>query len=72
MVITATELKQNLGKYLDTVSNEDIYVMRNGRIVAKISNPANDKVSILDGLVGIAGELTLTAEEARAERLMGA
>jgi antitoxin (DNA-binding transcriptional repressor) of toxin-antitoxin stability system len=70
MLITATELKANLGRYLDTASNEDIFVSRKGKIVAKISNPTRNKIALLDNLAGIAEGVTLSAEEARAERLI--
>jgi hypothetical protein len=69
MLITATEFKSNMGKYLDTTVYEDIFITRKGKIIAKISNPANDKEALLDDLVGIAEECGLTAKEARAERL---
>jgi antitoxin (DNA-binding transcriptional repressor) of toxin-antitoxin stability system len=69
VLITATELKTNIGRYLDTASDEDIFVSRKGKIIAKISNPARDKVALLDSLVGIADGVSLSAEEARAERL---
>ena len=39
MSITATELKLNLGKYLMLAETEDIYITRNGKVVAKLSNP---------------------------------
>ena len=39
MSITATELKSNLGKYLMLAETEDIYITRNGKVVAKLSNP---------------------------------
>ena len=70
MVITATELKSNMGKYLDTAELEDIYVTRKGKVVAKISSPAQDKLAILDKLVGIAEGTNLTLKEARAKRLV--
>lgn len=37
MLITATEssLKNNLSKYLLLASSEDIYITRNGKVVAK-------------------------------------
>ena len=38
MSITATELKINLGKYLMLAETEDIYITRNGKVVAKLSN----------------------------------
>jgi hypothetical protein len=69
MLITATELKSNMEKYLDTAVCEDIFVSRKGKIIAKISNPANDKMALLDDLVGIAEGCNLTAKDARAERL---
>ena len=36
MSITATELKSNLGKYLDQAATEDIYISKNGKIIAKL------------------------------------
>ena len=35
MSITATELKSNLGKYLLLAATEDIFITRNGKVVAK-------------------------------------
>lgn len=57
MIITETEFKTNFGKYLEmiTLSEEDIFITKNGKTVAKVSNPqisAVDKISgILAGLV---------------------
>ena len=34
MSITATELKENLSKYLLLAATEDIYITRNGKVVA--------------------------------------
>ena len=42
MSITATELKSNLGKYLLLAATEDIFITRNGKVVAKLSNPHHD------------------------------
>ena len=39
MIITATEMKSNFGKYLDLVEREDITLTRNGKIVAVIMKP---------------------------------
>ena len=46
MFITATELKTNLGKYLILAETEDIYITRNGKVVAKLSNPYQDRVDV--------------------------
>ena len=48
--ITATEFKVNLGHYLDLVPTEDIWITRNGKIVAKLVNP---NVSAVDSISGI-------------------
>ena len=68
MSITATELKMNLGKYLLLAESEDVYITKNGKVVAKLTNPNADRVEIAKSLVGIipAG---ITPEQAREERL---
>ena len=68
MSITATELKSNLGKYLMLAATEDIFVTKNGKVVAKISNPYQDRVNIAKSLFGILPP-DVTLEEAREERL---
>lgn len=68
MSITATELKNNLGKYLMLAATEDIFITRNGKVVAKLSNPHQDRADIAKSLFGILpNEPTL--EQAREERL---
>ena len=68
MSITATELKENLGKYLMLAASEDIFVTKNGKVVAMLSNPYKDKVEVAKSLAGII-PADITLEEARAERL---
>ena len=68
MSITATELKKNLGKYLSLSSKEDIYITRNGTVVAKLTNPFQDRVDMAKSLFGIL-PADVTLEEAREERL---
>lgn len=67
MSITATELKLNLGKYLRLAESEDIFITRNGKVVAKLSNPNADRVEMARSLLGII-PADITQEEARAER----
>ena len=52
MVITATELKENLGKYINLSQNEDIFVKKNGNIVIKISSVRKDKKFYLNDFAG--------------------
>lgn len=53
MSITATELKQNLGKYLLLSAQEDVYITKNGKVIAKLTNPYQDRVSTAQSLFGI-------------------
>lgn len=48
--ITATEFKTNLGRYLEQVLLEDIWITKNGKTVAKLVNP---NVSAVDSISGI-------------------
>ena len=68
MSITATELKNNLGKYLILAATEDVYITQYGKVVAKLSNPFQDRMAIAESLIGILPQ-TMTYEEARKERL---
>lgn len=68
MSITATELKENLGKYLLMAATEDIFITQYGKVVAKLTNPMQDRVAIAESLFGILPQ-RMTLEEARAERL---
>ncbi len=53
MSITATELKNNLGKYLLLSATEDIFITKNGKIIAKLTNPYQDRVENAKSLFGI-------------------
>ena len=68
MSITASELKMNLGKYLLLSATEDIYITKNGKIIAKLTNPFQDIVDLVESLVGVLKD-DITLEEAKEERL---
>jgi antitoxin (DNA-binding transcriptional repressor) of toxin-antitoxin stability system len=68
MSITATELKTNLSKYLLLAATEDIYITRNGKTIAKLTNPNQDRLDIAESLFGSV-PTTMTLEESREERL---
>ena len=53
MVISASEFKTNLGRYLMLAASQDIYITKNGKSIAKLTNPSVDKLALLDSLVGI-------------------
>lgn len=68
MSITATELKANLSKYLLLSATEDIFITKNGKVVAKLTNPFQERVDIAKSLFGIIPS-DITLEKAREERL---
>ncbi len=70
MIVTATEFKSNLGKYLELAARQDIFITKNGKNIARLTSPTVDKLAILDNLVGIIPAQDATDEDAaREERL---
>lgn len=51
MVVTATEFKVNFGKYLTLLATEDIFITKNGKMIAKVSNPNVSAVDAISGLL---------------------
>ena len=68
MSITATELKNNLGKYLLLSATEDIYITKNGKVVAKLVNPHQNRIETAKSLFGILPK-DVDLNKAREERL---
>ena len=70
MIVTATELKTNLGKYLEIAKQQDVFITKNGKAIARLTSPSVNKLSVLDSLVGIvpAGS-GIDEETIREERL---
>ena len=68
MSITASELKQNLGRYLLMAATEDVFITKNGKVVAKLSNPNQDRVNMAKSLFGVLPQ-DITLEEAKNERI---
>lgn len=69
MQVTTAEFKLNLGKYLELVLTEDIWITKNGKAVAKLINP---NVSAVDAISGtLAGKVPadLDRHTLREERL---
>ena len=70
MIVTATEFKNNLGKYLEMAMSQDIFITKNGKSIARLTSPTVDKLALLDDLVGIIPEDPATDENTiREERL---
>lgn len=68
MSITATELKKNLGRYLLLSLHEDVYITKNGKTIAKLTNPNQSRVDTAKSLFGILPQ-DADIEKAREERL---
>ena len=51
--ITATELKNNLGHYLELSKKEDIYVTKNNKIITVLTNPNNKSFEKFMSLEGV-------------------
>ncbi len=69
MIITATEFKTNFGKYLEliTQTTEDIFITKNGKTIAKVSNP---QVSAVNSISGILSGLSIDKASLREERYL--
>ena len=68
MIVTATEFKTNLGKYLELIAKEDIFITRNGKTIAKVVNP---QISAVDSLRGMLKDVPadLDQDSIKEERL---
>ncbi len=68
MYITSTELKLNLSKYLLLSQQEEIFITKNGKIIAKLTNPFQERVDMAKSLFEIIPD-DITLEEARKEKV---
>ncbi|GHU86704.1 hypothetical protein FACS1894198_7010 [Clostridia bacterium] len=68
MLVTATEFKNNIGRYLSLVSMEDIFITKNGKNVDKLSSAKQDKVDIIKSLLGSILNDGTTLEQSKVER----
>jgi len=66
--ITLSQLKTNTGKYISLASEEDIYVTRNGKQVARITSAKINKVAAAKALFGILPS-DVDLNKSRTERL---
>jgi len=69
MIITATELKTNIGIYLQLAETHDIIVTNNNKPIVKLTSLRENKLDILDSLVGIVQDDGYTIDDARRDRL---
>lgn len=68
MQISVSELKTNAGKYVAMANEQDIYITKNGKRIAKITSAKADKVAAAKSLFGLLPADT-DLGKAREERL---
>jgi prevent-host-death family protein len=69
MVVTATEFKTNIGKYLSGNTEGEIVITKNGKGVAKLTYIHNDTPVLTKSLRGVIKGADVTLEGSREERL---
>lgn len=73
--ISVSDLKVNAGKYVGLAQEQDIFITKNGKVVAKLVTARPDKKASWENIVGIfhAAGLDMNDEEiaaAREERII--
>jgi len=68
VLVSLSELKTNPGKYVAMVDEQDIYITKNGKKVARLTSAKADKLASAKALFGILPE-TVALDAAREERL---
>ena len=71
MVISTTNFRANINKYINLSEKEDVFVKKNGKNIAVASNPYKDKRAILDSILGVLPEgAAQELNDIRLERIM--
>lgn len=75
MIISATEFKSNIGKFLKLSQQEDILIVKNGKLISKLTRiDDEEKLQKLQALHEVAGFLeqgnTLDIDHLKKERLL--
>ena len=68
MSVSTSELRENLNKYLILSATEDVFITKHGKVIAKLTNPNQDRVKTAESLFGILPE-EANLEDAREERI---
>ncbi|AIZ56318.1 hypothetical protein Mpt1_c04240 [Candidatus Methanoplasma termitum] len=52
MLVTATEFRTNVGKYLDLMVKEDVFIMKYGKFAGVLSADKQSKKRVLEAYAG--------------------
>lgn len=66
--ISVSELKTNAGKYVTMAQTQDIFITKNGKLIARLTTAKPDKVAAAKALFGILPN-NVDLDEAREDRL---
>ncbi len=66
--ISVSELKTNAGKYVAMAQSQDIFITKNGKLIARLTTAKPDKVAAAKALFGILPS-DVSIDEAREDRL---
>lgn len=66
--ISVSELKTNAGKYVAMAQSQDIFITKNGKLIARLTTAKPDKVAAAKALFGILPS-DVNLDEAREDRL---
>ena len=50
--IPASEFRQNFGRYMKLVEEQDFNITRNGKVIGRWTSPYRDKMAIVEQLAG--------------------
>ncbi|MDD6966868.1 MAG: type II toxin-antitoxin system prevent-host-death family antitoxin [Firmicutes bacterium] len=66
--ISVSELKTNAGKYVTMAQSQDIFITKNGKLIARLTTAKPDKVAAAKALFGILPS-DVNLDDSREERL---
>lgn len=66
--ISVSDLKANAGKYITMAQEQDVFITKNGKLVARLTTAKADKVSAAKALFGILPDM-VDLDKSREERL---
>lgn len=66
--ISVSELKTNAGKYVTMAQTQDIFITKNGKLIARLTTAKPDKVAAAKALFGILPN-NVDLDETREDRL---
>lgn len=55
--VNITEFKKHIDKYIEMSENEDIYVIKHGKVVTVLINEEKHKLILLSSLIGSYGKV---------------